>query len=401
MESNRIKSFILPFICIILGCSGQHNNAQQKKPSRANVLIGGEFENREFMYIGMPEEISSVDTSAGWGQAGQKLLITGTIFKNDGSTPAPDVILYYYHTDEDGYYSDGPGLDSRVKRHGHIRGWVKSDTEGKYAIYTNRPGAYPNSKEPAHIHPSVREPGLANEYYLDEFVFDDDPLLTTQKRKAMQNRGGSGVLRVMLKGDMLVAKHNIILGLNIPGYPDTDKKKTISGQEVGEDVLSFTPFHAWGPDKGSKTCPVCKYGRYHGILYFVGNSPDWEEIRKWLVFLENESAGRKKYLKAYFVYGNEKDYDKVKRTRELEELGRSLNLKHLALTFVPSFTDEDSDVYLNRVDPNVESTLVIYKYGNIIANFANLEADRNNFNRIRETLNTTTDEFFHLPVPHQ
>lgn len=54
----------------------------------------------------MPDTINSVDTSAGWHQQGQRLLITGTIFKPDGRTPAPDVILYYYHTDIQGLYAN-------------------------------------------------------------------------------------------------------------------------------------------------------------------------------------------------------------------------------------------------------------------------------------------------------
>ena len=39
---------------------------------------------------------------------------------------------------------------------------------------------------------------IENEYYIDEFVFDDDVLLTGAKRKALENRGGSGVHFVSL-----------------------------------------------------------------------------------------------------------------------------------------------------------------------------------------------------------
>ncbi|MBK8355591.1 MAG: hypothetical protein IPL13_09540 [Saprospiraceae bacterium] len=69
---------------------------------------------------------------------------------------------------------------------------------------------------------------------------------------------------------MQVAEHNIILGLNIiPNYPQINQSKLNSGLEIGEDNPSFTPFHAFGPDKGTRTCPVCKYGRFHGIVYFI------------------------------------------------------------------------------------------------------------------------------------
>ena len=46
--------------------------------------------------------------------------------------------------------------------------------------------------EPEHIHLTVKEPGK-NEYYLDDYLFEDDPILTDQKRKLLSNRGGSGI----------------------------------------------------------------------------------------------------------------------------------------------------------------------------------------------------------------
>lgn len=88
-------------------------------------MVGGPFENGDYMYIGMPDKIKDVDTSAGWTQNGQKLLITGTIYKLDSKAPAQNVILYYYHTGINGYYFNKAGLDKRVVRHGYIRGWVK------------------------------------------------------------------------------------------------------------------------------------------------------------------------------------------------------------------------------------------------------------------------------------
>ncbi len=221
----QLALFILVFIALS-ACKGQVNPPTSNAPADNNTgnLVGGPFENGDFMYIGMPEKISSVDTSAGWAQKGQKLLISGTIYKLDGKTPAPNVILYYYHTDTEGHYSSKPGLDQRVARHGYIRGWVKSDTNGHYAIYTVRPAPYPNTSFEAHIHPAIKEPGIEKEYYIDEFVFDDDTLLTAEKRKKLQNRGGSGVLRVLIKGDLQIAEHDIILGLNIPNYPEAVKE---------------------------------------------------------------------------------------------------------------------------------------------------------------------------------
>jgi len=351
------------------------------------------------MYVGMPKNIKSIDTSAGWTEKGQKLLITGTVYKIGGKIPAPNVVIYYWQTDNNGYYSPKEGMDEQAKRHGHIRGWVKSDENGKYSIYTIRPAPYPNDIMPAHIHTSIKEPNIDDEYYIDEFVFDDDILLTGKKRKALENRGGGGILRVLIDKDLQVAEHNIVLGLNIPNYPEKNQTKLNSGLEIGEDNPSFIPFHAFGPDKGTKTCPVCKYGRFHGIVYFVGNNPNWDAIKDWLSFLELESVSRSKYLKVYFVYGNEKNYSKEKRQKELENLGNELNIKNTALTFVPSFSDNESEVNLNKINPEVENTFVIYRNRAIIDKFVDLKPTKENFNLISLTLDKTRNEYFNLPEP--
>ena len=389
------------FIAIVLGmsaCNSQDKSNKHKSNTIKKGVVGGPFENGEFMYFGIPENINSIDTSAAWNLEGQKLLVRGKITKIDGKTPAPDVILYYYQTDTKGYYSDKENLDPRVRRHGYIRGWVKSDVEGNYAIYTVRPAPYPNLEEPAHIHIAVKEPDIDKEYYLDALVFDDDPLLTTAKRKALTNRGGSGVLRPFKQEGLQIAAHNVILGLNIPNYPGAEPESVDSGINVGEDVLSFTPFHAWGPDKGSKTCPICKYGKYHGILFFVGRHPDWKDIKKWLVYFETESKKRKKFLKVYLVYGNDNDYDKSIRSKELEALGNELNIEQLALTLVPSFNDTSSEIDFLKINPDFGNTILIYKNSNVIEKYIDLKASPTNFGRITARLDATADSFSSLSL---
>lgn len=401
MKKSAPFYILILFLTTLCSCNGQpQKNTPTSLPSQSQGIVGGGCDGCELMYVGMPKNITAVDTSAGWTEKGQKLLITGTVYKLGGKIPAPNVVIYYWQTDADGYYSPMDGMDPKARRHGHLRGWVKTDENGHYAIYTIRPAPYPKDVMPAHIHTSIKEPNIADEYYIDEFVFDDDPLLLhAWKKNPPENRGGSGKLRVLISDDIQIAEHNIVLGLNIPNYPEKVTSQKQSGLEIGEDQPSFTPFHAWGPDKGSKTCPVCKYGRYHGIVYFVGNNPDWQDIKKWLTYLEQESRNRSKYLKAYFVYGNEKGYSKEKRMAELEQLGKELNLEHLALTFVPSFSDKSSETNLNELDPKAGNTFIIYKYRTIIDKYVDLGPTTENFMKVSKTLDTTTNDYFSLPVP--
>ena len=91
-------------------------------------------------------------------------------------TPAAGVVLYVYHTDQKGLYTKPANLKGWADRHGYIRGWIKTGADGSYKLYTLVPASYPNSNNPKHIHPTIKEPGFS-EYWIDEFVFDDDPLL--------------------------------------------------------------------------------------------------------------------------------------------------------------------------------------------------------------------------------
>ncbi|MCF1716822.1 hypothetical protein L0U88_19425 [Flavihumibacter sp. RY-1] len=287
--SQTLISLAIVLLGTLVSCKGQPVSSQVQTISKGK--IGGSCEGCELIFVGMPAEIKAVDTSAGWSEKGQRLLIAGTIYQADGETPAQGVVLYYWQTDVNGLYTPAAGQDQLTLPHGHIRGWVKTDEKGRYEIYTIRPGAYPRESMPAHVHFFLLEPGANEAYYTEDLNFDDDPLLITHLKKYLpENRGGSGIARILLRDGIQVAEHDIILGLNIPNHPKV--ARTGSGLAVGEDQPSFIPYHAYGPDKGTRTCPVCKYGRYHGLLYFVGNRPDWPAIRSWLTYLEKESAIR-------------------------------------------------------------------------------------------------------------
>ena len=401
MKSQALLFPIL-LMLLLISCNGQQKNNPSPTPIPTGK-VGGDCEAGycELIYNGIPDQIKATDTSAGWYEAGRKLLVTGIVYQLDGKTPAPNIIVYYHHTDNNGYYSPGDGTPHNSTRHGHIRGWVKTDAEGRYSIYTIRPGAYPGVEDPEHIHIIIKEPDIANEYWIDDLVFDDDPrLLPYRKTHPQKNpRCGSSTLRVLLSDSLQVAEHNIILGLNIPNYPKKNENKISSGLNIGDEQPSFSPFHAYGHDKGSTACPVCKYGRYQGIIYYAGNNPNWDEIKKWLQFLEAESIRQGKYLKVYFVYGSQKTANRNEQQATLEKIGEELNIQHTALTSVPSWDDKASDMYLNKINPDVENTFIVYKQRNIVDKFINLKPTAQNFDAIIATLNRTKSSFLNLLEP--
>jgi protocatechuate 3,4-dioxygenase beta subunit len=181
-------------------------------------LVGGYCEGCEAIYEGMPSQLSWETRIAASSEPGEPLEASGVIYRSDGRTPAPGVILYAYHTDARGIYPPAPGANGMARRHGRLRGWVKTNARGEYKFNTIKPAPYPGRDTPAHIHLIVKEADK-NEYYIDDFEFEGDPLLTPQERSRRRNTGGSGIVRLDENaGGLRLARRDIILGLNVRNY---------------------------------------------------------------------------------------------------------------------------------------------------------------------------------------
>src|SRR6218665_1411699 len=130
---------LMLLLCLPLAIS-----AQQK--------VGGPCECCEAIYQRMPAKLAWETQISDKDEEGEPMEITGISYQKDGKTPAPNVILYVYHTDAKGNYSRGTGEEC-AKRNGKLRSWIKTDHTGKYKFVSIRPASYPNATIPAHIHP--------------------------------------------------------------------------------------------------------------------------------------------------------------------------------------------------------------------------------------------------------
>lgn len=182
-----------------------------------NTTIGGPCEGCEAIHEFGNRNLKWSDTIYGFDTASDKIKISGTVYMKDGKTPAKDVLLYIYHTDNTGKYPSRATSTGWEKRHGFLRTWLKTDSSGNYEFYTSRPASYPNSTVPQHIHITVKEPNI-NEYYIEDFYFADDPNITPNIVNRSNPRGGSGVLSLKENGGLSTATRDILLGLNIPNY---------------------------------------------------------------------------------------------------------------------------------------------------------------------------------------
>jgi protocatechuate 3,4-dioxygenase, beta subunit len=154
--------------------------------------------------------LNGIDTLSDFNEDGPRMVVKGTLYKKDGK-PASGIIVYIYHTDQTGVYPKRGEETGWGKRHGYLRGWVKTGNDGKYEFYTLKPAAYPGGGTPAHIHMLVKEPSR-NEYPVDAILFEGDPFLKESESNRPNPRGGSGLVKLQQSTDgLLLAKRDIFL----------------------------------------------------------------------------------------------------------------------------------------------------------------------------------------------
>ncbi|GAA3640037.1 hypothetical protein [Flavivirga jejuensis] len=199
------------FVCFI--CFSHTIIAQES--ASVTEQIPENFKKRSPIYDYSEKQLNNVDTIPDYASKKNKLKITGTIYENDGVTPAKNVLLFIHQADENGDFELKRYNKKRYVRH---RGWIRTDADGHYTFYTFIPGKYIYGNELKQILPIVKEPGKP-EYKIDTFLFDDDPLLTEACRsKIKQTDGSDRILKLDKKEGLYVAKRDIVLGKEIDSY---------------------------------------------------------------------------------------------------------------------------------------------------------------------------------------
>src|SRR5688572_3696940 len=110
------------------------------------------------------------------GEPGPPLAVSGVVVDPEGK-PVAGASLYAFQTDAEGYYGVKPASDNQNPR---LKILLRTDAQGRWSFETIRPGSYPNSRAPGHIHFEVSAQGFTTKVF--EIVFAGDPFITEQMR---------------------------------------------------------------------------------------------------------------------------------------------------------------------------------------------------------------------------
>lgn len=167
-----------------------------------------DFKKRSPIYDYSETHLNNVDTIPDFASKSRKIKITGTIYQEDGVTPAQGVMLFIEQADEDGNFVL---KRENKKRYVHHRGWIRTDKDGKYTFYTFVPGKYELSDDLQQIFPILKEPNKP-EYKIETFLFDDDPQLTASCRAKVLETNPNRILKFNKEEGLFVGKRDIVLG---------------------------------------------------------------------------------------------------------------------------------------------------------------------------------------------
>jgi len=185
----------------------------QEYASTSNEVYIVNSDHSSIEEVDMPRW-SNVDTIPDFDAKQNKIKITGTIYEKDGVTPAKDVILSIYQTNEIGDFVLVKNETKEKEIYHSAR--IKTEADGQYTFYTFMPGTTHRSNELKKIHTTIKEQEK-EEYGMYAFVFDNDPLLNKLCRNKLAKRGIDTILKFETEKEngINVATKNIILTDNV------------------------------------------------------------------------------------------------------------------------------------------------------------------------------------------
>ena len=191
LKRASIAAIAFPFLISCKTNTLAQENATVLSLIKKNAMPSG-TEARGAIYA--PDNISWKTVLPKKSYKDEPMIISGTIFRPDGETPAPNILIYFYHTDSDGYY----GKHGEA-RDGHFRGWMLTGANGKYEFRSIKPAPYPNRTEAAHVHMTLTGENF-KEDSINAILFEGDKFITEKERNSVGKWGEFNPILKLEKG---------------------------------------------------------------------------------------------------------------------------------------------------------------------------------------------------------
>jgi protocatechuate 3,4-dioxygenase beta subunit len=155
-------------------------------------------------------------------EPGQTLIVRGTVYAPDGATPVAGVRLDIHQTDATGYYCMAPSAerDRTLPRDNcpdsppsaaRLRGSLETNAAGRFEFHTIKPGSYPRSRNPAHIHFQASGAGYPAQWP-PSLWFAGDPFIPADEAAKAKAAGKFNyICESQRAGNALVCEYNIRL----------------------------------------------------------------------------------------------------------------------------------------------------------------------------------------------
>ena len=166
--------------------------------------------NIECSFLNMPGKVTSVAYIPSSDNSAKRMIIRGRLLRANGQQPIEGAVIYFYHTDAKGYYSKSGKERGVQKWHGRHHSWCITGKNGEYELQTILPAPYPDNTMPAHIHTAIKEKGK-QPYYINDFVFADDPMVGEKYFSYLRLDGGNGVVHLKDTNGIVVGMRDILI----------------------------------------------------------------------------------------------------------------------------------------------------------------------------------------------
>lgn len=154
-----------------------------------------------------------------------------------------------------------------------------------------------------------------------------------------------------------------------------------SGLKVGEAVTPFHPKHIAGPDKGTETCPPCKYGNRPAVQVWFHDEA--EENAAGILAALNKAVenNKSKEFKAFGIFIAECE----KCVAKTETIVKGLKFDNVGVATL-DHSSEAIQAYKINTEADVKNTVLVYKDKKVVAKLVNVKADKEGLAKLEQAI---------------